>query len=134
MPSPDLDRLHLHIVVVTVYVQKHLGGLADAVQRHARVTVRVQGKPGDRVQFKQKRADNPKEIAHHGIGCPGVKQFAEAVADVKRASAMLFNQAPNPAGEAFETAQSVYFDGAYSGMVFDDRRMVAKTKVENLPA
>jgi hypothetical protein len=47
---------------------------------------------------------------------------------------VLLDQVPDPAGEAFKTAKGVDFDRADGRVVFNDRRMVAKPEVENLPA
>jgi hypothetical protein len=125
--------VNLHIFAVTMHVNHHLSGLANAVQGHAGVSVRVQGKPGYGVQLEQEGAHHPEKITHHGVGGPGIEQFAQAVAHVKRTAAVLFNQVPNPAGKALKTAKRVNADGLNGGvLVINDRRVFAKTEINNL--
>ena len=65
--------MNLHIVAVAVYINQHLGGLANPVQGHPGVSVRVQGEPGDGIQFEQEGTHYPEKIAHHGVGGPGIE-------------------------------------------------------------
>ena len=122
------------MVAMAANVQHYLGGLADSVQGHPGVALRVQRKPGHGIQLEQERTYHPEEITHHGVGGPGIEQLAQAVTDIERAATVLLDQVPDPAGEAFKTAKGVDFDRADGRVVFNDRRMVAKPEVKNLPA
>jgi len=130
---PGLDGVNLNLVTVPVDVDHHLGGFPDPVQGHPGVLLRMQGKQGHCVQLEQKGADHPEEVADHGVGGPGVEQVAQAVADVEGAAAMLLDQAPDLAGEGFETTSGIDGDGQNVMVIGDQGRMLAKAEIDDPP-
>jgi len=69
---PRLDGLDTEPPIVAINIEEYLGSFPNPSYSFEGVPTPKKRKVGDRIEFKEVRAGNEKEIADHKVGSPGL--------------------------------------------------------------